>query len=80
MGAKKRETTERSGEAAGNAGACWRTMFVDALPLLEWVAAHGSAAGPERQDAARRLIVRHYIAATSRPEKGPGLSKTKLTS
>jgi hypothetical protein len=61
----------------------WRKLFVDALPLLEWVAARGSAAGSERQDLARRLIVRHYIAATRSPETAeedrPGLVKVRVT-
>lgn len=65
-----------SAPGSAYAPADWRAMFVDALPLLEWVAAHGSDAGSLKQDQARRLIVRHYIAATSRP----GLAKTRSTS
>ncbi len=69
---RPRLITERApGESY--APADWQAMFADALPLLEKVAA-GQAVSPAQREMAARLIVRHYIAMTSRP----GLAKTRL--
>ncbi len=49
----------------------WRAMFLEALPMLEWAAEHPDAVGALKSDQSRRLLVRHYLAATHRP----GLAK-----
>lgn len=45
----------------------YREMLLEAMPVLEWVSAKGSGAGPKLQDEARRAIIRFYIAQTRRP-------------
>ncbi len=36
---------------------------MEAMPLLEWIAAHAPQAGRDKRDVARKLIFRHYATA-----------------
>lgn len=49
----------------------WRMIAEASRPLLEWLAANPEF-NPHRAEAARRVLVRMYIASTPRP----GLTKT----
>jgi hypothetical protein len=42
----------------------WRTLFEEALPLLEWIARHPES-DADRRDEARRLIIRHHMALSN---------------
>jgi hypothetical protein len=44
----------------------WQALFAEAVPLLEWVA-RNPATDHARVEAARRLLVQHYLAVTRRP-------------
>lgn len=51
----------------------WRMMFDLSRPLLEWIAANPQLAGRERNEQARRILIRAYTASSKRP----GLVKSK---
>lgn len=53
----------------------WHLMFEVARPLLEWMAANPAQVGQERNELARRLLVRAYTANHLRP----GIAKTKTS-
>lgn len=45
----------------------WRELFLEARPILEWMAEHEEVVGAERANEARRVLVRLYVAASPRP-------------
>lgn len=52
----------------------WRALFEASKPLLEWMAANPQSVGQEKNEAARRILIRAYTASGARP----GIVKTKL--
>lgn len=51
----------------------WRTMFEATRPILEWAAANASQVGKERNELARRILIRAFTAKVPHP----GLTKAK---
>lgn len=53
----------------------WRTLFLSALPALEYAAAHPEVVGEKEAEDARRALVRYYLVSSA----GPGLAKTRVS-
>ena len=51
----------------------WRALFEASLPLLEFAATRPDIVGEERTEAARRVLVRYYLARSI----GPSVAKTR---
>ncbi len=64
FGNEEHETQAREyAEKAPN----WKDLAEASKPLLEWMVANEPTVGRERAEAARRVLVRMYMAATPRP-------------